>query len=178
MRAPILRVLSFPSGVLAPDRGRPPARRRGGSARGRRPGRAAGTIVLTLEEARRRNTVDDAGSVEDQLERWSPYGAPWLQMVAISGKSDRRRTCQNKPKPLPSVATSCVRSSMVRRGSTVRVRQRALQKRRTSGPLISGSPDRPAGRRDLSAAGRREWRRPSRRWSLRRARGAAARTDP
>ena len=34
--------------------------------------------------------------------------------------------------PLPPAATSCLRRSMVRRGSPVRVRKRALQKRRTS----------------------------------------------
>ena len=57
-----------------------------------------------------------------------PYGAPWLQPVAIN----RKRTTPKdgyKPTPLPSVATHCLRCSMVRRGSTVRVRQRALQKR-------------------------------------------------
>jgi hypothetical protein len=50
-----------------------------------------------------------------------------LQPVAISGKSPERGRGENKPKALPPAATSCVRSSMVRRGSTVRVRQRALQ---------------------------------------------------
>ncbi len=44
------------------------------------------------------------------------------------GKSTQRRSGENKPKPLPSVATACVRRSMVRRGSTVRVRQRACTK--------------------------------------------------
>jgi hypothetical protein len=37
---------------------------------------------------------------------------------------------------LPPAATACLRSSMVRRGSTVRVRQRALQKRRVTGFLF------------------------------------------
>ena len=50
-----------------------------------------------------------------------------LQPVAISGKSDWRRSRENKPKPLPAVVTGCLRALMVRRGSTVRVRQRALQ---------------------------------------------------
>src|ERR671936_389624 len=49
---------------------------------------------------------------------WSLYGAPWLQPVAIGGKSRSLRNGRNKRKPLPWVA-------MVRRGSTVRVRQRA-----------------------------------------------------
>jgi len=57
---------------------------------------------------------------------WSPNGAPWLQLVAIGGKSRGGRNCRNKPKPLPPVATSCRSERMVRRGSTVRVRQRAL----------------------------------------------------
>src|SRR6266550_6807732 len=57
---------------------------------------------------------------------WSLYGAPWLQLVAINGKSDGRERAENKPKPLPSVATGCREKYMVRRGSTVRVRQRAF----------------------------------------------------
>src|ERR671923_336780 len=60
--------------------------------------------------------------------RWSRCGAPWLQPVAISGKSTGRRNGENERKPLPSVATARLRALMVRRGSTVRVRQRALQK--------------------------------------------------
>ena len=38
---------------------------------------------------------------------WSLYGAPWLQLVAINGKSDGRGSAENKPKPLRSVATGC-----------------------------------------------------------------------
>ena len=34
-------------------------------------------------------------------EKWSPYGAPWLQPVAISGKSSGRKNRRNKPEPLP-----------------------------------------------------------------------------
>jgi hypothetical protein len=64
---------------------------------------------------------------------WSLYGAPWLQPTAISGKSFRPANRKNRPNPLPPAATGCLRRSMVRRGSTVRVRQRALQKRRKSG---------------------------------------------
>jgi hypothetical protein len=58
---------------------------------------------------------------------WSLYGAPWLQPVAISGKSRGRKNRRNEPKPLRRVATGCRQKYMVRRGSTVRVRQRALQ---------------------------------------------------
>src|SRR5207253_9583929 len=45
---------------------------------------------------------------------WSLYGAPWLQLVAINGKSDGRGRAENKPKPLPSVATGCREKYMVR----------------------------------------------------------------
>jgi hypothetical protein len=48
---------------------------------------------------------------------------------------------------LPPVATSCVRAWMVRRGSTVRVRQRAPQERRTSALFCSArlAPERTCG---------------------------------
>jgi hypothetical protein len=71
-----------------------------------------------------------------------------LQPVAISGKSDRSGIRQNERNPSPSLATSCLRSSMVRRGSTVRVRQRALQrpcKPSFSSPLILHSLQRAPG---------------------------------
>ena len=63
-------------------------------------------------------------------EEWSLYGAPWMQPVATSGKWRGREDRSNRRKLLPWVATGCMSRSMVRRGSTVRVRQRALQKRR------------------------------------------------
>ncbi len=56
---------------------------------------------------------------------WSLCGAPWLQPVATGSKRDGAENGSLKRKPLPSVATSCLSRSMVRRGSTVRVRQRA-----------------------------------------------------
>jgi len=56
-----------------------------------------------------------------------------LQPLAISGKSTERGNGGNTPKPLPWVATGCMRRFMVRRGSPVRVRKRALQKPRTAG---------------------------------------------
>jgi hypothetical protein len=49
-----------------------------------------------------------------------------LQPVANSGKSTEHGNGGNTPKPLPWVATGCLRRSMVRRGSPVRVRKRAL----------------------------------------------------
>jgi hypothetical protein len=81
--------------------------------------------------------------------RWSLYGAPWLQPVATGRKSRGRGIRENKPKLLRRVATDCRFQRMVRRGSTVRVRQRAsrkcLQIRRLSCP----------GRKRLSRAGTR-----------------------
>ena len=60
--------------------------------------------------------------------------------MAISGKSPHGESGRNKRNPLPRVATGCRGRQMVRRGSTVRVRQRALQKPRTRGfssPLLA-----------------------------------------
>jgi hypothetical protein len=45
---------------------------------------------------------------------WSLYGAPWLQPVASGRKWHRRETGENKPKPLPCVATGCREDAMVR----------------------------------------------------------------
>jgi hypothetical protein len=59
---------------------------------------------------------------------WSLYGAERSQPVATGGKWDGRENGSDLRKPLLWVATSCRRDRMVRRGSTVRVRQRALQK--------------------------------------------------
>jgi hypothetical protein len=64
---------------------------------------------------------------------WSPYGAPWLQPVANGRKCSASRRGENKPKPLPWVATSCREERMVRRGSAVRVRQRASLYQAVSG---------------------------------------------
>jgi hypothetical protein len=61
-------------------------------------------------------------------ERWSTYGAQRSQPVAIGSKWNARERGSKRRKPLPWVATSCLRRSMVRRGSTVRVRQRASPK--------------------------------------------------
>ncbi|MBN2839635.1 MAG: hypothetical protein JXP37_01580, partial [Coriobacteriia bacterium] len=59
---------------------------------------------------------------------WSLYGAQRSQPVATGSKRDGAENGSLKRKPLPSVATSCPTRSMVRRGSTVRVRQRAYLK--------------------------------------------------
>src|SRR5437773_2328716 len=52
----------------------------------------------------------------------------WSPVVAIGGnhrQSDQGRKPQKQAKPLRPVAAGCMRSSMVRRGSPVRVRKRA-----------------------------------------------------
>jgi hypothetical protein len=55
----------------------------------------------------------------------------WSPVVATNGNRSQieppREPQRNKPKPLPWVATACRDERMVRRGSTVRVRQRALK---------------------------------------------------
>ena len=53
----------------------------------------------------------------------SLYGAQRSQLVATRRKCNGRGSRSNTGKPLPWVATGCLRRSMVRRGSTVRVRQ-------------------------------------------------------
>jgi hypothetical protein len=67
-----------------------------------------------------------------------PYGAPWLQPVAIGGKRVWRRSRGNKR---TTVAVACDRlqkKAHGKEGSPVRVRKRALQKRRTSALFGSG----------------------------------------
>jgi hypothetical protein len=75
--------------------------------------------------------------VSEGNERWSTYGAQRSQPVAIGGKWNARESGSKRRKPLPWVATSCLRRSMVRRGSPVRVRKRALQKRRITALFVS-----------------------------------------
>jgi hypothetical protein len=50
---------------------------------------------------------------------WSLYGAPWLQLVANSGKSRGLKKGRNKPNRLPEAATGCVWKYMVSRTSAV-----------------------------------------------------------
>jgi hypothetical protein len=58
-------------------------------------------------------------------EAWSLYGAQRSQLVATGRKWEGAENGSLKRKPLPRVATRCLSRSMVRRGSTVRARQRA-----------------------------------------------------
>jgi hypothetical protein len=57
--------------------------------------------------------------------------------MATGRKWDDLESGSDTRKPLPWVATGCRKRHMVRRGSTVRVRQRALQKPRKSGLFLS-----------------------------------------
>jgi hypothetical protein len=76
-------------------------------------------------EPRRRSTTTSRCSQARQR-RMEPL---WSAVVATSGsqrETAERRSVENKPNPLRSVATGCRAQRMVRRGrSTVRVRQRA-----------------------------------------------------
>jgi hypothetical protein len=75
---------------------------------------------------------DEAVALAD-YKGWSLYGALWLQPVAVSRKSGGLKNRRNTRKPLPWVASGCLR--MVRSGSPVRIRKRALQK----APLVGAS---------------------------------------
>jgi uncharacterized protein DUF1275 len=70
-------------------------------------------------------------------EGWSIYGAQRSQPMATGGKWDAAKNREITPRLLPWVATGCRGRQMVRRGSTVRVRQRALQKACTAGLFLS-----------------------------------------
>jgi len=56
---------------------------------------------------------------------WSIYGAERTQPATVGHKSESFENGSNKPNPLRSIADSCAHNEMVRRVSTVRVRQRA-----------------------------------------------------
>jgi hypothetical protein len=74
---------------------------------------------------------------------WSIYGAERAQPMATGRKWDGRENGSNARKPLPWVATGCRSGRMVRRGSTVRVRQRALEERKypeIRGFVVSSAP--------------------------------------
>src|ERR671936_26297 len=105
---------------------------RGDQSAARPLGAIQARLLMTTSQTEKGSSpkISDEDVASTDYKGWSPYGAPWLQPVAISGKSNRRGNGKNKPKPLPAVATHCRLERMVRRGSTVRVRQRALQKRR------------------------------------------------
>ena len=70
--------------------------------------------------------IGDPGEGMEHL--WSPAAQP----VATGGKWNTPKNRSNKPIRNRWQPTATVSERMVRRGSTVRVRQRALHKRRTS----------------------------------------------
>jgi hypothetical protein len=70
--------------------------------------------------------------------RWSIYGAERTQPTATGGTPIDPDNRSNKPIRSRWQPTATTHNLMVRRGSTVRVRQRALQKRRTSALSRSG----------------------------------------
>jgi hypothetical protein len=67
------------------------------------------------------------------MKGWSVYGAERAQPVATGGKWDDPENRSNKPIRNQWQPTATVSQRMVRRGSTVRVRQRALQDPRSRG---------------------------------------------
>jgi hypothetical protein len=80
-------------------------------------------------------------SVRLQTARFRPIGMEqlWNRGGATAGKRSALRPGENGliwGEPLPPAATRCRLDRMVRRGSTVRVRQRALQKRRNRRFLV------------------------------------------
>jgi hypothetical protein len=70
-------------------------------------------------------------------EIWSSYGATEAQKGRKRSAPAARETARTSQKQLPTVAPICASGRMVRRGSTVRVRQRAMRKRRKSTPFLS-----------------------------------------
>jgi hypothetical protein len=60
------------------------------------------------------------GCRHTRQQKMEPYGAPWLQPVAIGGKCDAPNNAENKPNPSRLVATGCLRHSMVRRSVCAR----------------------------------------------------------
>jgi hypothetical protein len=98
--------------------------------RGRQPTELRGGYPLTSPP---RNT-DVAGA---DTRTWSICGAERSQPGATGRESGNRQNGLDRRKPLPCVATGCRSERMVRRGSAVRVRQRALQKPRKSRLFLS-----------------------------------------
>jgi hypothetical protein len=113
-----------------------------------------GSIVLRVDDLQRQTEFWEAalgyvrrnsgesddfvllGPPDGAPEVWSVYGAERSQPVATGGRWDDLESGSDTRKPLPWVATSCPDPKMVRRGSTVRVRQRALQKRRKTALFV------------------------------------------
>jgi hypothetical protein len=126
--------------AIAPSTHARGRRRRAGPADGRLPIASA----ASAGEAERRRAQGDAAAMTIAPRGWSLYGAPWLQPVAIAGKSTGPRNRENKRNPLPPAATGCLRSSMVSRASAVGchpLREVPSLRRRRSIPVGIVEPD-------------------------------------
>src|SRR5581483_10373533 len=71
--------------------------------------------------------------------KWSVYGAQRARPVATDGKLDASETRSNRPIRSRWQSTATASKRMVRRGSTVRVRQRACRVTRLSRLRIAGA---------------------------------------
>src|SRR5207247_9115303 len=65
--------------------------------------RASGSLAPELSGAQRSRPSNTYAAKADNR-RWSLYGAPWLQPMAVSGKWTDGRNRTNKRKPSPPVA--------------------------------------------------------------------------
>ena len=93
-----------------------------------RVGTSLGCASVLSPELRRSELIRES-LAEGRGAEWSINGAERSQSVATGGKWDGAENGRERRKPLPRVATGCRDPKMVRRGSTVRVRQRACKKR-------------------------------------------------
>jgi hypothetical protein len=75
-------------------------------------------------------------SIGDLAKGWSVYGAQRAQPVATGGKLDTPENRSNKPIRNRWQPTATIPERMVRRGSPVRVRKRALQSPRTPAVFV------------------------------------------
>jgi hypothetical protein len=105
---------------------------------------------------------------------WSLYGAPGSQPAAIAGKSTGGRSRENKPNPLPWVATGCGERQMVNRRSISSRREGDLHSAKEEVDLSVEAPNprKPEGSQGLDTddhdnrarVGQAPARPPARRW--------------
>ena len=105
-------------------------------------------VVAARERCERPSCVDAARKdrgreqrlhSQSRQQRMEPL---WSPVVATGGNQlqiGRTRNRKSKRNPLPPAATGCLGKYMVRRGSTVRVRQRASQKRPADGFFVAST---------------------------------------
>jgi hypothetical protein len=89
---------------------------------------------------------------------WSIYGAKRAQPVATGRKCDRRINGSNRPIGNQWQPTATVSERMVRRGSTVRVRQRASRNPRNQAILARGRSRAGVDGGPLETIWKRDWR--------------------